>query len=46
MDGPLLLDKEGGTFATFEFGLDRRLIKAVAKMGFIYPTLVRECQCS
>ncbi|CAM9713100.1 unnamed protein product, partial [Choristocarpus tenellus] len=24
-----------------DFGLDRRLIKACAKMGFVYPTLVQ-----
>lgn len=29
------------TFMEHDFGLDRRLIKAVAKMGFVYPTLVQ-----
>lgn len=29
------------TFMQHDFGLDRRLIKAVAKMGFVYPTLVQ-----
>ncbi|CAM9475589.1 unnamed protein product [Scytosiphon promiscuus] len=29
------------TFMQQDFGLDRRLIKAVAKMGFVYPTLVQ-----
>ncbi|CAN0290373.1 unnamed protein product, partial [Laminaria digitata] len=24
-----------------DFGLDRRLMKAVAKIGFVYPTLVQ-----
>jgi ATP-dependent RNA helicase DDX56/DBP9 len=37
----MLLDKEAGTFSAFDFGLDRRLIKAVSRMGFIYPTLVQ-----
>lgn len=35
----MLLDRET-TFASFDFGLDRRLVKAVARMGFVYPTLV------
>ena len=29
------------TFANFDFGLDKRLTKAVAKLGYIYPTLVQ-----
>ncbi|CAM9113634.1 unnamed protein product [Hapterophycus canaliculatus] len=29
------------TFMQHDFGLDRRLVKAVAKMGFVYPTLVQ-----
>lgn len=29
------------TFMQRDFGLDRRLMKAVAKMGFVYPTLVQ-----
>lgn len=29
------------TFMQHDFGLDRRLMKAVAKMGFVYPTLVQ-----
>ncbi len=37
----MLLDKEAGTFSAFDFGLDRRLIKAVSRMGFVYPTLVQ-----
>jgi hypothetical protein len=42
-----LTDKDHGildhekTFASFDFGLDKRLIKAVAKLGYIYPTLVQ-----
>lgn len=33
--------QEAQTFMQHDFGLDRRLIKAVAKMGFVYPTLVQ-----
>lgn len=29
------------TFMQHDFGLDRRLMKAVAKIGFVYPTLVQ-----
>ena len=29
------------TFLQNDFGLDRRLVKAVAKIGFVYPTLVQ-----
>lgn len=29
------------TFMQHDFGLDRRLVKAVAKIGFVYPTLVQ-----
>ena len=29
------------TFMQHDMGLDRRLVKAVAKMGFVYPTLVQ-----
>jgi ATP-dependent RNA helicase DDX56/DBP9 len=35
-----LLD-EGQTWVQRDFGLDRRLIKALSKIGFIYPTLVQ-----
>lgn len=35
---------EPQTFMEHDFGLDRRLIKAVAKMCFVYPTLVQS-QC-
>jgi hypothetical protein len=37
----MLLDKESGGFHAFDFGLDRRLIKAVARLGYVYPTLVQ-----
>lgn len=37
----MLLDKESGGFQAFDFGLDRRLIKAVARLGYVYPTLVQ-----
>lgn len=40
----MLLDRET-TFASFDFGLDRRLVKAVARMGFVYPTLVSTKSC-
>lgn len=33
--------QQAQTFMQHDFGLDRRLIKAVAKMGFVYPTLVQ-----
>lgn len=36
--------EQAKTFMQHDFGLDRRLIKAVAKMGFVYPTLVQS-QC-
>jgi hypothetical protein len=42
--GIMLLDRET-TFASFDFGLDRRLVKAVARMGFVYPTLVSTKSC-
>ncbi|CAN0468422.1 unnamed protein product, partial [Discosporangium mesarthrocarpum] len=29
------------TFMEHNFGLDSRLLKACAKMGFVYPTLVQ-----
>eukprot|EP01038_Epipyxis_sp_PR26KG_P004418 gene4418-6245_t len=35
-----LLDEEK-TWIQRDFGLDRRLIKALSKLGFIYPTLVQ-----
>lgn len=35
-------EEEPRTFMQHDFGLDRRLIKAVAKMGFVYPTLVQD----
>lgn len=35
-----LLD-EGQTWVQRDFGLDRRLVKALSKMGFIYPTLIQ-----
>lgn len=34
-------EQQTRTFMQHDFGLDRRLIKAVAKMGFVYPTLVQ-----
>lgn len=34
-------EQQALTFMQHDFGLDRRLIKAVAKMGFVYPTLVQ-----
>lgn len=34
-------EQQAQTFMQHDFGLDRRLIKAVAKMGFVYPTLVQ-----
>jgi ATP-dependent RNA helicase DDX56/DBP9 len=40
MSGTQYLD-QAKTFAQHDFGLDRRLIKACAKVGFIYPTLVQ-----
>ncbi|KAG5192377.1 DEAD box helicase [Tribonema minus] len=40
MSGAAYLD-QAKTFAQHDFGLDRRLIKACAKAGFIYPTLVQ-----
>jgi ATP-dependent RNA helicase DDX56/DBP9 len=38
-----LLDEEK-TWIQRDFGLDRRLIKALSKQGFVYPTLV-QAQC-
>src|SRR3546814_104619 len=35
-----LLDREV-SFQARDFGLDRRLVKALAKLGFAYPTLVQ-----
>lgn len=35
-----LLDEEK-TWIQRDFGLDRRLIKALSKLGFTYPTLVQ-----
>ena len=35
------LDTTSGTFASLNLGLDGRLLKAVARLGFIYPTLVQ-----
>ena len=35
-----LLDEEK-TWIQRDFGLDRRLIKAISKLGFTYPTLVQ-----
>jgi hypothetical protein len=32
-------EKEG-TFQACGFGLDKRLLKALARLGFVYPTLV------
>ena len=35
------LDTAAGTFSTLNLGLDGRLLKAVARLGFVYPTLVQ-----
>lgn len=40
-DQPSQQPQQALTFMQHDFGLDRRLIKAVAKMGFVYPTLVQ-----
>ena len=37
------LDTDQGSFASFgeTTGLDRRLLKAIARAGYVYPTLVQ-----
>jgi ATP-dependent RNA helicase DDX56/DBP9 len=35
-----LLDSEK-TWTQRDFGLDRRLVKALSKLGYVYPTLVQ-----